>query len=57
MSHAKDVASPQRRNFLKFIGKIGLSMPLLQASSLGAGMLLSLLAPMGAFWAARRRRG
>ncbi|MEJ2427077.1 MAG: DUF1552 domain-containing protein, partial [Candidatus Thiodiazotropha sp.] len=41
MSHTKDVASPQRRNFLKFIGKIGLSMPLLQASSLGAGMLLS----------------
>ncbi len=41
MSHAKDVASPQRRNFLKFIGKIGLSAPLLQASSLGAGLLLS----------------
>jgi hypothetical protein len=41
MSHTKDVASPQRRNFLKFIGKMGLSVPLLQASSLGAGMLLT----------------
>ncbi len=41
MSQAKNIASLQRRNFLKFIGKIGLSVPLLQASSLGAGLLLS----------------
>lgn len=41
MSHAKHVVSAQRRNFLKLIGKAGLSLPLLQASSLGAGLLLS----------------
>ncbi|AJQ96021.1 DUF1552 domain-containing protein [Gynuella sunshinyii] len=41
MSHEKQAALMQRRNFLKFIGKAGLSLPLLQASSLGAGMLLS----------------
>jgi hypothetical protein len=41
MSHSKHIASLQRRNFLKMIGKAGLSVPLLQASSLGAGMLLS----------------
>ncbi len=41
MSHQKQAALLQRRNFLKFIGKAGLSLPLLQASSLGAGLMLS----------------
>ncbi len=41
MSHEKQAALLQRRNFLKFIGKAGLSLPLLQASTLGAGLILS----------------
>jgi hypothetical protein len=41
MNQQKKAALLQRRNFLKFIGKAGLSLPLLQASSLGAGILLS----------------
>jgi hypothetical protein len=41
MSHEKEAALLQRRNFLKFIGKAGISLPLLQASSLGAGLILS----------------
>lgn len=41
MSYQKQAALLQRRNFLKFIGKAGLSLPLLQATSLGAGLMLS----------------
>jgi hypothetical protein len=41
MSYEKQAASLQRRNFLKFIGKAGISLPLLQASTLGAGLILS----------------
>ncbi|WP_019603563.1 DUF1552 domain-containing protein [Teredinibacter turnerae] len=40
MSHAKETALLKRREFLKFIGKAGLSLPVLQASGLGAGLLL-----------------
>lgn len=42
MKHYEDqLALQQRRNFLKFIGKAGVSLPLLQASALGAGMMLT----------------
>lgn len=41
MSNEQDFALQQRRKFLKFIGKAGIALPLLQASGLGAGMLLS----------------
>ncbi len=40
MTYEKEIANIKRRDFLKFIGKAGLSLPVLQASSLGAGMLL-----------------
>lgn len=40
MSYEKHIAQLQRREFLKFIGKAGVSLPLLQASGLGAGLLL-----------------
>lgn len=40
--HYEDqMALNQRRNFLKFIGKAGVSLPVLQASALGAGMMLT----------------
>ena len=41
MTHAKQLASMKRRSFLKLIGKAGLSLPVLQATGLGTGMLLS----------------
>ena len=41
MTQEKQTALLQRRNFLKFIGKAGISLPLLQATSLGAGLILS----------------
>lgn len=40
MSQSKEYSQLKRRDFLKFIGSAGLSLPLLQASSLGAGLLL-----------------
>ncbi len=41
MNHEQQAALNSRRNFLKFIGKAGVALPLLQASSLGAGLMLS----------------
>jgi hypothetical protein len=41
MKYDDKMAFNTRRDFLKFIGKAGVSLPLLQASSLGAGMMLS----------------
>lgn len=41
MRNDEQHALHSRRNFLKFIAKAGLSLPALQASALGAGMLLS----------------
>ena len=41
MDRVKQFAQMKRRNFLKFAGQAGVSLPLLQASGLGAGMLLS----------------
>lgn len=42
MKHYEDqMAFNQRRNFLKFMGKAGVSLPVLQASALGAGMMLT----------------
>ncbi|SMF45414.1 Protein of unknown function [Alteromonadaceae bacterium Bs31] len=40
MKNSKEIANSKRREFLKFIGKAGLSLPVLQASSLSAGLLL-----------------
>jgi hypothetical protein len=40
MTLDKNMARNQRRDFLKFIGKAGVALPLLQASTLGAGILL-----------------
>ncbi|MES2675081.1 MAG: DUF1552 domain-containing protein [Pseudomonadota bacterium] len=41
MTNDQKMALEKRRDFLKFLGTTGLSLPLLQASSLGAGILLS----------------
>lgn len=41
MSYQDQFALQQRRNFLKFLGKAGVALPLLQATSLGAGIMLA----------------
>lgn len=41
MSYEDQFAFEQRRKFLKFLGKAGVALPLLQASSLGAGLMLA----------------
>lgn len=41
MTKQKNIAQLKRREFLKFIGKAGVSLKALQASSLGAGLLLA----------------
>ena len=41
MSYAKSYANLQRRRFLKFIGQAGVALPVLQATGLGAGLMLS----------------
>ena len=41
MSYEQKMAFNKRRDFMKFIGAAGLSLPVLQASTLGAGMLLA----------------
>lgn len=41
MTYEEQFALQQRRNFLKFIGKAGVALPILQASSVGAGLMLA----------------
>ncbi|MEJ2044957.1 MAG: DUF1552 domain-containing protein [Reinekea sp.] len=41
MDQVKQFAQMKRRSFLKFIGQAGISLPVLQASGLGAGLMLS----------------
>lgn len=41
MTYEDQFALQQRRNFLKFIGKAGVALPILQASSVGAGLMLA----------------
>ena len=41
MKPAQQFAMLKRREFLKTVGKAGLSIPLLRATGLGTGMMLS----------------
>lgn len=41
MSYEQDYSLNTRRNFLKFLGKAGVALPVVQASSLGAGLMLA----------------
>lgn len=44
MKHDDQMALNNRRSFLKFLGKAGIAVPLLQASTLGAGLMLGRMA-------------